>query len=126
MSTWTQPALIEAGLHPVKAAALARRISPDWQQQASCAASPEPNAWFPGPRTPLAELAVPLAICAACPVRRACLAAGLRGNEHGIWGGTTEGERQTATEALNAGARVDAVLDQLLASAQSSMVGEVA
>ena len=126
MKTWMQPALIEPGLHAAKAAALARRITPDWQQQAACAASAEPDAWFPGPRALRAELAVPLAICATCPVRRCCLAAGLLGSERGIWGGTTERERDTAADALNAGARVDAVLDRLLTAPQASTVGEVA
>lgn len=33
------------------------------------------------------------AICATCPVRARCLEFGL-GEEHGVWGGTTERERR--------------------------------
>ncbi|MDL5159470.1 WhiB family transcriptional regulator [Actinomycetospora termitidis] len=32
-------------------------------------------------------------ICASCPVRRACADWALEDNERGLWGGTTEGER---------------------------------
>lgn len=34
------------------------------------------------------------AICATCPVRSECFDYALRNNEHGIWGGTTEQERE--------------------------------
>lgn len=35
-------------------------------------------------------------VCASCPVRPACLAYALTtGQQHGIWGGATEKERQT-------------------------------
>jgi hypothetical protein len=57
-----------------------------------------------------------LTVCQACPVRRSCLAAGLLGHEHGVWGGTTEPERDDATvELTSAAARTDDVLDRLLA-----------
>jgi len=56
-----------------------------------------------------------LAVCESCPVRRSCLAAGLLGHEAGVWGGTTEDERDNALDDLNAGAGVDPVLDRLLA-----------
>jgi WhiB family redox-sensing transcriptional regulator len=37
------------------------------------------------------------AVCAACPVRRECLAFALRTEQvHGIWGGTTPDERAIA------------------------------
>ena len=37
------------------------------------------------------------AICATCQVRLECLAFALRtGQVHGVWGGTTEGERAVA------------------------------
>lgn len=87
-------------LHPLKARALANRVEPGWQLRAACADTTDPDAWFPARSTPRAELAEPLGVCAHCPVRRSCLAAGLLGREHGIWGGTTETERDTALDQL--------------------------
>lgn len=41
---------------------------------------------------------------------RACLAAALVGDEHGIWGGTTEAQRTSMLDLLATGVRVEAVL----------------
>jgi hypothetical protein len=47
-------------------------------------------------------------------VRESCLAAALVvGEEHGIWGGTTETDRQWAWNVLKRGASVPTVLDRL-------------
>jgi WhiB family redox-sensing transcriptional regulator len=78
---------------------LRRRIDPDWQDLGACADTDDPDAWFPAPTATAEEIAVPLAICLACPVRRSCLAAGLLGREYGIWGGTTEDERRALLRA---------------------------
>jgi hypothetical protein len=117
MTTFTQVALAEsAALHPVKARALGNRIAPRWREQAVCAAADDLDAWFPDPDTRRSELVDVLSICRACPVRRSCLAAGLLGHEHGVWGGTTEAERNEATAELSTTAsRTDAVLERLLA-----------
>lgn len=50
------------------------------------------------------EVATAKAVCATCPVRAECLAAGLY-EKYGIWGGTSERERRklrrTATTRLS-------------------------
>jgi hypothetical protein len=103
-------------VHASKAGALQRRIEPGWQTAAACLDTEDPDAWFPPRTADPDEIAAPLAICAGCPVRRSCLAAGLLGREYGLWGGTTEAQRDAALGELNAGALVDPVLDQLLAA----------
>ena len=106
---------ISPRIHPSKAAALGRRIEPGWQKDAVCRNAKDPDAWFPHDATPVGDLAEPLDGCARCPVRRSCLAVGVLGREHGIWGGALESERLDALADLSAGARVDVVLDTLLA-----------
>jgi len=102
-------------LHPVKAKALANRIERGWQLRAACADTKDPDAWFPHRSCGRRELADLLDVCEACPVRRSCLAAGLLGREYGIWGGTTEAERDAALdELLGPGTRTDEVLGPLL------------
>jgi hypothetical protein len=117
MTTCTQLALAaSAALHPVKARALANRITPGWRDRAACATADDLDSWFPDPDTPRSELVGVLTVCQGCPVRRSCLAAGLLGHEHGVWGGTTETERNDATVELSTTAsRTDDVLDRLLA-----------
>ena len=66
-----------------------------WRSVAACR-SADPDLFFPiSDSGPAVEQAVKAkAICATCRVRRECLAFALRtGQVHGIWGGTTEGER---------------------------------
>lgn len=66
-----------------------------WRSVAACR-SADPDLFFPISESgPAAEQAMKAkAICAACQVRRECLAFALRtGQVHGIWGGTTEDER---------------------------------
>jgi hypothetical protein len=111
-----------AELHAVKANTLANRIEPGWQRDGACVGSADPNAWFPAEDARRPQLVAPLLTCAGCPVRRSCLAAGLRAGEAGIWGGTTETERETARMELNCGARTDDVLDRLLALPASPAV----
>lgn len=53
--------------------------------------------FFPiGPAGPaLAQIAEAKAVCARCPVREACLGFALStGQNYGIWGGLTAGERR--------------------------------
>ena len=66
-----------------------------WRLFAACR-SGDPELFFPisdsGPGRE--QTARAQAICAACQVRRECLAFALQtGQIHGIWGGTTEHER---------------------------------
>jgi hypothetical protein len=100
MSAFPEPGLAVApGLHAAKAGALRRRIQPGWQADAACADTDDPEAWFPDRTARPDDVTEPLAICAACPVRRSCLAAGLLGREYGLWGGTTDTQRDAALGA---------------------------
>ena len=62
---------------------------PEWTSRALCAET-LPDEFFPnqGESPKRAKL-----ICAQCDVRDECLAAALKGREQGVWGGTTEAER---------------------------------
>jgi WhiB family redox-sensing transcriptional regulator len=70
-------------------------------QRGTCAGSDTPDAWFP-PEAVSATSTVreaaeahARALCAGCPVVGDCLALALiRGEEHGVWGGTTAHQRQ--------------------------------
>jgi len=101
-------------LHAVKARALSNRIEPGWQKRAACGDTTDADAWFPDRSVPQRELADVLAVCEGCRVRRSCLAAGLLGREYGIWGGTTDAERDAALDELSPKARTDDVLGRLL------------
>ncbi len=107
----------QARLHPVKRAGLVRRIDVNWQDRALCAKFPGDD-WFPLPSDSEAAAQV-VEICSRCPVRTSCLAAALVvGEEHGIWGGTTETDRAYGLAALARGASVPDVLDQLQTTTQ--------
>ena len=61
-----------------------------WQEAAACRAQ-NADTYFPEGRPALA----PRRVCnEVCPVREACLEFALAHDEHGIWGGLTEPERQ--------------------------------
>ena len=59
----------------------------------------DPDEWFPvsaEARIARQEAALAIAVCAACPVRRQCLALSLRYwdiGQHGVWGGLVAAER---------------------------------
>ena len=101
-------------LHPGKAAALTRRAPDGWQEHAACAEAKDPEVFFPAHPISWTFLGEPLRTCAACPVRRPCLAAALLRDEAGIWAGTDRRDRRPALTRLAAGAAVDLVLDELL------------
>jgi WhiB family transcriptional regulator, redox-sensing transcriptional regulator len=68
----------------------------DWWRSAACREA-DPELFFPvGAHGPGAsELAEAKAVCAACRVRRQCLQYALATHQlHGVWGGTSEDERQ--------------------------------
>jgi WhiB family redox-sensing transcriptional regulator len=90
---------------------LAGQLEPGWQERALCAQA-DPEAWFP-PRGHGATDQV-LATCAACPVRRACLAAALLRTEDGVWAGTSSEDRRLLYQVLKTGASVAEVLDHTL------------
>jgi len=68
----------------------------DWWRSAACREA-DPELFFPvtGRGPGAGEIARAKAVCAACRVRRQCLQYALATRQaHGIWGGTTEDERQ--------------------------------
>ena len=68
----------------------------DWWMSAACREA-DPELFFPvASRGPAAgEIARAKAVCAVCRVRRQCLQYALATHQmHGVWGGTTEDERQ--------------------------------
>lgn len=72
-------------------------------RRAACGGSPV-NLFFPEEIRPDARgLDQARAICARCPVREACLTAGMA-EEHGIWGGLTPSERRVLRRKQREGA----------------------
>lgn len=71
-------------------------INPDelaWREDANCSGT-DPDAFFPDVENGRA-VAVVKRVCAACPVRTACLDYALARPELvGIWGGTTTNQRR--------------------------------
>ena len=64
----------------------------EWAARAACAGHPDPGLWFARADDPRTGKA--LAICAACPVKAACLGYALSvPGLHGTWGGTTRTQR---------------------------------
>lgn len=47
-----------------------------------------------------ASVADAKAVCADCPIRLQCLEFAIKHNEDGVWGGTTQAERQDIRKAL--------------------------
>lgn len=89
---------------------LARRITPGWQTQAACQTMPG-DVFYPEPdeRGQAVEAAA-LTTCNGCRVRSSCRATALLNNEQGVWGGTTDADRDRMHTALSQGVSVDAVL----------------
>lgn len=75
---------------------VAARVSTDWnwRRRAACR-DEDPELWFPVGTGPLAQrqIAQAKALCRRCPVRDECRADAA---PYGIWGGTTEDERDAA------------------------------
>jgi WhiB family redox-sensing transcriptional regulator len=72
--------------------------SMDWRHRAVCAEE-DPELFFPigdtGPALRQAEEAK--AVCRRCPVMDQCLTWALTtGQDHGVWGGTSEADRRSA------------------------------
>lgn len=69
-------------------------MSADWTEKAACKGQPA-DMFFPPPDSGPNGGKAAKALCASCDVRPECLAFALRtGQEHGVWGGLTPGERQ--------------------------------
>jgi WhiB family transcriptional regulator, redox-sensing transcriptional regulator len=70
--------------------------SASWQSRAACLDC-DPDLFFPiAPSGPaLQQIEQAKAVCVRCPVRRECLQYALATRQvHGVWGGTSEEERQ--------------------------------
>lgn len=65
---------------------------PPWFREAACRAA-DPELFTPDRETPTLLAEVSVYWCRPCPVRAQCLTTALRGNEVGIWGGTSTEER---------------------------------
>lgn len=66
----------------------------DLLEQAACAGT-DPEAFFPPPGAGQREATrAAIKICMTCPVRLACLTEALEFTELGVWGGTSEKDRQ--------------------------------
>jgi WhiB family redox-sensing transcriptional regulator len=78
-----------------------------WQDKAACRDAPADDFFPEG--NPLSDAyaldaARALAVCRRCEVSRQCLSFALDAREAGVWGGTTEGERNAASRNLTRGA----------------------
>lgn len=72
---------------------------PEWHREALCRGS-NPAEWFPERGDPHMDQK---RLCGACPVREVCLEDALsRGEQHGIWGGTSERQRRQMRRARRA------------------------
>ncbi len=68
--------------------------TPGWYRKALCKGQTELFYTDEPGRPSSVRLAVPLAVCAACPVKEDCLTDALARREpYGIWGGTTPRQR---------------------------------
>ena len=72
----------------------------DWRLSAACREL-DPDLFFPiGPS--VSQIAEAKQVCDACPVQRTCLSWAIKHHQaYGIWGGTTEPERQALRTAVN-------------------------
>jgi WhiB family redox-sensing transcriptional regulator len=78
----------------------------DWRDRAACR-DVDPDLFFPvdAGESSLAQEARALAVCRTCPVTVDCLRFAMAHAERdGVWGGTTEGERNAASRNLTRGA----------------------
>jgi WhiB family transcriptional regulator, redox-sensing transcriptional regulator len=68
----------------------------EWRSLSACR-DENPDIFFPAPRslTMFVQLARAKAVCGSCPVTEECLRYALTtGQDHGVWGGTSEEERR--------------------------------
>lgn len=91
-------------------AELTAHVLPGWQSMGACRSVAD-DTWFPDP-TDTSVKAAAVDRCSFCPVRRYCLAYALAAEEqYGVWGGTTELQRDVLVRDLVDGARVVDALD---------------
>lgn len=110
MDTTIRPQLPVPALSDELREQLAGWVSNRWQDRAACRFVTN-DAWFPDLCQPSLRSAA-VARCGRCPVRRSCLAHALAaGEEYGVWGGTTEVQRDALRIDLADGVAVVDVLD---------------
>ena len=81
------------------------RDNDDWQYRANCRGS-NPELFFPPSAAATREQCrAALALCDACGVARECLSYALRTNSCGVWGNTTEFERDVMRRRQRAAER---------------------
>ncbi len=91
-------------------AEVAAHVLPGWQAMGACRSIAD-DTWFPDDDA-TARKAAAIDRCSFCPVRRSCLAHALSaGEEYGVWGGTTELQRDVLVRDLVDGAPVVDALD---------------
>ena len=98
-----------AGLTDQLRAELAAHVEPDWQHRAACAGR-EGDLFFPDDADTATERKA-RRVCRGCPVLASCRAAGILGDEHGVWGAANRNERRALVDQLAYGLPVDQVLD---------------
>jgi len=64
----------------------------EWRKQATCLGRPV-NLFFPAEKDRPAVMQAK-AICATCPVKNECRQEAINNHERGVWGATTDTERQ--------------------------------
>lgn len=74
-----------------------RWIVRDWRDRAACTNTQNPAFYSDDPTD---QAIATQQVCGSCPVRRSCLASALLNDEQGVWGGTTEAEREVITTKL--------------------------
>lgn len=74
---------------------LAALATQEWRQRAACRLVPDGQRWifWPGKGDPQA-IAAARTVCSSCPVATDCVAHAVAAGEHGVWGGTTDKDRQ--------------------------------
>lgn len=91
-------------------AELAVHVLLGWQAMGECRSVAD-DTWFPDSGQPELRAAA-VSRCGFCPVRRSCLAYALsEGEDYGIWGGTTEIQRDALRLDLADGVPVVDLLD---------------
>ena len=76
-------------------------LTANWRRRAACR-DHDPELFFPEGTTgpALRQVEEAKRVCGSCPVRAQCLSEELRhAPGHGIWGGTTPGERRVLRRA---------------------------
>src|SRR6266545_2599831 len=100
-----------AAMSAKQRAEVGRHIGRDWRERAECLGR-DTDEFYPEADVP--RISDPKDRCAFCPVARSCLASALLHDEEGVWGRTTEAERDELRDDITRGIPVAIVLDDAL------------